>query len=141
MLQLPKASMLTLKETSGIKNADDSTIITLKILLPNFPFGTPNPQTVTIHCHICLFFFFFPQSFFPQRKKKITTTSHHCSNLFQFKRPSQQTRHLNSRLMSILKEKSRPGKGFTQKKEQKCIFSKITETLMWLFHNICDVFI
>lgn len=61
-LQLPKASMLTLKETSGIKNADDSTIITLKILLPNFPFGTPNPQTVTI----CTFVFF---PFFPQGKK------------------------------------------------------------------------
>lgn len=69
-LQLPKASMLTLKETSGIKNADDSTIITLKILLPNFPFGTPNPQTVTI----CTFVFF---PFFPQGKKK--SLQHHIT--------------------------------------------------------------
>lgn len=124
MLQLPKASMLTLKETSGIKNANDSTIITLKILLPNFPFGTPNPQTVTIHCHICLFFFFFPNPFFPKGKKK--SLQHHITAVISLS--VQETISTNQAFELPLNEysegKVQPMKRFHSEKRAEMYFQQ-----------------
>lgn len=60
-------------------------------------------------------------------------------------RPSQQTRHLNSGLMSTLQEVKIPDHEKDlmchSEKEKKCICSEITEIRMWLFNSIYAVFI